>query len=266
MMPLRERILGSARVALLTLWSAAGFVLLIACVNVTNLLLARAAACRHETGVRIALGANRARRVRQFLTESTLLALIGGAAGLVLAYGAVRFVVNSGPAEIPQLRDATLNVKVLIFTLAVCMCTGVLSGLAPALAGSQSHPGDTLKLGGRTTSFDPWRHRLHALLVTSELMFALLLVSGAGLMLKSLWIMRARVSAIDPEHVLTTNLNVRSLSLSDQEPYVGRLATQIEAVPGVRAATIIGGGRTHVYMKGFLHRLPTGKSYLIYFL
>jgi len=249
MMPLRDRILGSSRLALLTLWSAAGFVLLIACVNVANLLLARAAARRRETAVRVALGANRGRLIRQFLTESTLLAFGGGAGGLMLAHVAIRFIVNFGPAEIPQLQDVTLNLKVLIFTFGVCLCTGLISGLAPAVEGSRSDPGKALKEGGRA-GYGPWRHPLHDLLVTSELVFALVLLSGAGLMLKSLWVMRTQVAAIAPDHVLTTSLNIRVLPLPDQEPYLAGLATRINAVPGVRAATVIGGGRAQARFPG----------------
>lgn len=240
MMPLRDRIVGNSRLALLTLWGAVGFVLLVACVNVANLLLARAAARSRETAMRVALGASRARLIRQLLTESILLAFAGGAGGVVVASVAIQFIVEFGPTEIPQLRDAVLNARVLMFSFAVCAFTGILSGLAPAAAGSRS---------GRTT-YGPERRRLHALLVTSELVFALLLLSGAGLMLKSLWVMRSRVAAIAPEQVLTTNLNVRNIALADPEQYLADLATQMEAVPGVRATAVIGGGRTHLRFTG----------------
>jgi predicted permease len=260
MMALRDRVLGNSRLALLTLWSAAGFVLLIACVNVANLLFARAAARRHETAVRVALGVNRVGLVRQLLTESTMLAFLGGLGGVVLAHAVIRFIARFGPPEIPQLRDAVLNSKVLIFTFVACLGTGVISGVAPAVEGSRNEPIETLKQGGRT-SYGYQRHRIHALLVISELVLSLVLLSGAGLMLKSIWVMRSQVAAISPEHVLTTNLNVRALPVSDQEPYVAGLATQIEALPGVRAVTVIGGGRTQVGFVG-LPAPPSDKQVL----
>jgi len=242
--PLRDRIAGSSRLALLMLWGAVGFVLLVACLNVANLLLARAAARGRETALRMALGAKRARLVRQFLTESVLLAFAGGAAGVVLASGAIRLIVVFGPTEIPQLQDAALNFKVLLFSFAVCAFTGILSGMAPAALGSRTDPGETLKQGGRTTS-GPARHRLHDLLVVSELVFTLVLLSGAGLMLKSLWLIRARVAALAPEQVLTTFVNARNLpSAPAEEQYLAGLQSQLEALPAVRAAAVIGGGNT----------------------
>jgi putative ABC transport system permease protein len=232
-MPLHERIVGSTRLALLVLSAAVGFVLLVACVNVANLLLARAAARGREAAVRAALGASRGRLVRQLLTESITLAFAGGAAGLALAFWGMRFIVNRSSIDIPRMNEAAINWSVLLFCLCVCAITGILSGLAPALSGSRSNLGEMLK-EGRAASVSLHRHRLHSLLVVLELAFALVLLTGAGLMLKSLWVIRSQTAAFAPELVLTTNINARQTA--QPEMYLGDLANQIEALPGVRAA------------------------------
>jgi predicted permease len=249
MVPFQNRVTGSSRLGLLMLWSAVGFVLLVACANVANLLLARAAARSRETAVRVAMGASRTRLIRQFFTESLLVALVGGAAGLVLASWVIRLITIFGPTEIPQLADAKLNLDVLLFGFVACAFTGILSGMAPAIQGSRSDPGESLKQGGRTTGRA--RHRLHGLLIVSELALALMLSCGAGLMLKSLWLMRSRGAAFAPERVLTTFLNARNIqSGGQQESFLAGLQSQLESLPGVRAAAVIGGGSAYFQFIG----------------
>jgi putative ABC transport system permease protein len=238
MMPLHDRIVGGARASLYLLWGAVGFVLLVACVNVANLLLVRAASRSRETAVRTALGAARVRLIRQFLIESVLLSLAGGAAGVGLAYRAIRLIVNRSP-NMPRLQDTTLNWNVLLFSFAVCALAGVLSGLAAALAGHRGNPGDALKEGGRTGYGSRRRHRVHGLLVISEFALALMLLAGAGLMLKSLWLIRTETAVYAPERVLTTALNARRMgngAASDR--YLGDLTRRIESLPGVLSASI----------------------------
>src|SRR6516164_891202 len=147
--PFKERVVGTIRPALLTLLFAVSFVLLIACANVAHMLLARAAARGREVAVRAALGAGRARLIGQFLTESLLLALIGGVLGLMLAYWGIRAMVRFGPPGIPRLETLSLDWRVLAFTLAASLATGAAFGLAPALQASQFHPSQSLKESGR---------------------------------------------------------------------------------------------------------------------
>jgi predicted permease len=241
-LPLADRIAGSSRLALLLLWGAVGFVLLVACLNVANLLLAQAAARGRETAVRVALGANRARIIRQFFTESLLLAFAGGLAGLAVAFVGIRLIATFGPAEIPQLSDAAVNFKVFVFSFVVCALTGIVSGMAPAAEGSRTDPGENLKQGPRV-GYGPTRRRLHAVVVVSEIALALLLLNGAGLMLKSLWLVRARVAAFAPEQVLATFVNARAIdSPSVEEQYLTNVPSRVEALPGVRAAAVISVG------------------------
>jgi predicted permease len=230
MIPLHDRVVGDARFALLMLWAIAGIVLLVACANVTNLLLARAAARGREIAVRAALGASRGRLIRQLLTESVVLAALGGIAGLAVAYWGTRVVANQITVDIPRLNEATTDWTVFAFCLSVCMTTGMLAGLAPALGASRS----AVPSGERTAaSVSKWRHRLHSVLVVSELAVALVVLTGAGLMLKSLWIIRAQTSLFAPQQVLETNINARQVAAADV--YLDDLTGQLEALPGVTA-------------------------------
>jgi putative ABC transport system permease protein len=189
--PLQESLVGDVRAALLILFGAVGFVLLIACANVASLLLARGTARRREFAVRTALGAGRVRLVRQLLTESLVLAAAGGVLGLLVAYWGVQALVAMAPASIPRLADVGVDPRVMIFAVAVSLFVGVLFGIAPAFHSARGEVTSALKDGGRTGTA---RTRTQRLLVVGEVALALVLLIGAGLMLTSL----ARLRAVDP--------------------------------------------------------------------
>jgi putative ABC transport system permease protein len=242
MMPFREHIVGSSRLSILVLWAAVAFVLLVACVNVANLLLARAATRQREIAIRAALGAERARLVRQLLTESVMLAVGGGAAGLMVAWWGVRLVVEYGPVGIPRLEDAAINWNVLMFCLALCLGSGLVSGLAPACHMSRSD------LRVRAAA-NPGRSRLQGVLVVAELSLAVLLLCGAGLMLKTLWVARTNTALFDPGHVLAVFVNNRQVP-GGTPFYFTDVTSRIEALPGVRAAAGIGCGSVPFQIAG----------------
>ena len=191
--PLTKVVVGDIGLALYVLFGAVGFVLLIACANLANLMLARVGARQKEIGVRTALGASRLRIVRQLLTESIMLAVVGGGAGLLLAIWAVRWIVSLSADTIPRVREISVDPRVAGFTLLISVVTGVLFGLAPALQVSRPDLADALKESGRTTAGHR-RNRLRSTLVVSEVALSLVLLVGAGLMIRSF----AKLSQVDP--------------------------------------------------------------------
>jgi putative ABC transport system permease protein len=234
-------IVGDISLALFVLLGAVGFVLLIACANLANLMLARVGARQKEIAVRTALGASRLRIVRQLLTESVLLAVSGGAAGLLLATWAVSWLVSLSPDTIPRVHEISVDPRVAGFTLLVSVATGVLFGLAPALQVSRPDLTDALKESGRTTA-GLRRNRLRSALVMSEVALSLVLLVGAGLMIRSF----AKLSQVDPgfspARVLTLGVTLlRTKYPADEQ--VAQLYSQIleraAAVPGVLSAGAI---------------------------
>jgi putative ABC transport system permease protein len=237
---LHEQITGSVKTLLLVLLSAVGFVLLIACANVANLLLARSAGRQKEIAIRTALGASRPRLIRQLLTESLLLALVGGVVGLVFALWGVDFLVSRIPAtqigSMPYLQNLSLDGRVLFFTVFVSLLTGIIFGLAPSLQSSKLNLQEALKEGGRTSAAAT-HNRLRNLLVISEMALALLLLVGAGLMMKSL----LRLLEVDPgfktENLLTMRVPLPPNKYPEDEHLINfhrELLTRVESLPGVK--------------------------------
>jgi putative ABC transport system permease protein len=234
LVPLREEVVGSLRPMLLTLFGAVSFVLLIACANVANLLLARAATRSREIAIRTALGASRLRLIRQLLTESLLLALLGGALGLVLATWALPFLLSLSPPEIADFAGIGLNRQVLAFSILASVVTGILFGLAPALFGSRANPTEALREGERGSSLG--RSPARSALIAVEIALSLVLLVGAGLMMKS-FVRLTRVDpGFNPDHLLVFNIGpARSADAMQQTNFYRGGIERIRAVPGVQS-------------------------------
>jgi putative ABC transport system permease protein len=227
---------GDVRPALLVLLGAVGFVLLIACANVANLLLARAAARSKEIAVRTALGATRERLLRQLLTESILVSLAGGAVGLALAYLGVRALVAMNVGNLPRADEIGIDVTVMVFTLVVSLLAGVLFGLAPAFHTATANVHGALKEGGRGSTADRKSHALRRSLVVTEVALALTLLTGAGLLLKSFARLQGVDPGFDPGSLLTFNLalpQTRYPSDTAQAAFFDQALPAIARIPGV---------------------------------
>ncbi len=240
--PLMTQVVGDVRSALLTLLGAVGFVLLIACANVGNLLLARAESRQKEIGVRTALGAGRGRLLRQFVTESIVLALIGGVVGLAVGRWGLGLLLASNAGSIPRLNEIGLDVSVVGFTLGVSLLTGLLFGLAPLLHLTTDNLTAALREGRSTAGTA--RHKLRQLLVVSEIALAVVLVIGAGLMLRSF----AALQSVDPgfnhDGLLTFRLFLPSTTYAgppEQVSFYRELKDKLIEIPGVESATLMSG-------------------------
>jgi predicted permease len=237
-MGLQEQVVGDVKRALLVLLGSVTLVLLIACANVANLLLARAAGREKEIAIRISMGAGWQRLVRQMLTESVLLSLLGGIAGIGVAELAIRVVRAINPGNIPRLDDISINAPVMAFTFAVSLVTGVLFGLAPSWRAARTDLNSSLKSGGRSGQGDGGiqisRHHLRGLLVVSELAFSLMLLIGAGLLVRSFVRLQQVPPGFNSDHVLTMQVSASGKKyrdskvavqfLQDVEDHVSRLA------------------------------------------
>jgi predicted permease len=236
--PLHEELVGRAQTMLLVLLGAVFFVLLIACVNVANLLLARATVREREIAVRSAVGAGRWRIVRQLLTESLLLALLSSAVGILLAQWALAALSTLGPEQLPRLQSVSLDGRVLLFTLGLTLLTGVLFGLAPALQAGQVNLNELLKEGGRGGSGQRQR-RLRDGLVVVEVALALVLLVGAGLLIRSFWKLQQADPGFIPEQVLTASLSLPGARYGDPAritAFQQQLLARVAALPGVQSA------------------------------
>jgi putative ABC transport system permease protein len=236
---LTDEVVGSVRRAVWLLFGAVAFLLLIACVNVANLLLARAEARQREIAVRSALGAGGARVVRQLLTESLVLAAVSGLAGLALAYAAVRFLAWWNPASIPRVAGVSLDSRVLLFTAVAALFTSVLFSLVPALRALRTDLTDSLKDGGSNASAGSTRQRFRNALVVVEMALAVVLLVGAGLTLRSLWALQRVPLGFDPAGVLTMRLALPAASYGEPDRVVSfyqRLMDRVRQLPGVRSA------------------------------
>jgi len=240
--PLYEEIVGSVRTALLVLLGAVGLVLLIACANVANLLLVRTVARQKEIAIRTTLGASRRRIIQQLLTESILLGVLGGALGLLLAVWGTDLLINISPSNMPRMSEITIDYRVLGFTFAISLLTGVIFGLLPALQALRFNINESLKSEGRGVVGSSSRSRARSVLIVTEIALALVLLVGAGLLIKSF----KRLGEVDPgfkpDNVMTMQLSLPRAKYGkpeQQSAFIQQVLERIEAVPGVGSVSMV---------------------------
>jgi putative ABC transport system permease protein len=244
LMPLKEQLTGAMRPGLLILLGAVGLVLLIACVNVANLLLARGAAREGEMAIRAALGAGRGRLVRQLLTESLMMGVAGGLLGLFLAFWGTELLIAMQPPNVPRLDSAPLDGTVIAFTAGAALLTSFLFGLAPAMQATRPNLVASMKRGGRSTRA-PGRSRLRSGLVVAEVGLAIMLLTGAGLLIKSFSELQRVDPGFQPESTLAFALSLPEARYPEDpqvDEFFAAFMERIEAIPGVRSAGAIAGG------------------------
>jgi putative ABC transport system permease protein len=241
LIPLHERIVGDSRQSLLILFASVSLVLLIACANFANLLLARAAEREREFVIRTALGAGRWRLIRQLLTESVLVSLAGGACAVLLAIWATNLLVGLQPENLPRLQEIGVDARVLGFTFGVSLLTGIIFGLLPAWTASRSIVSDALKEGGRSSTAGGARQRMRSTFVVAELAVALVLLVGAGLLIKTFWNLRSVGPGFNADHLLTMRVELPEARYKETERQTRFRAQSLEAInslPGVKAAMV----------------------------
>jgi putative ABC transport system permease protein len=237
-----ERLVGKIRPALMVLLGAVALVLLIACANVANLLLVRASVRQKEIAIRTAIGATRWRVIRQLLTESLLLSILGGAAGVLLAFWAIELLISSNPANLPRVAEIRLDKTVLLFTFGLTTLTGLFFGLAPALQASRTDLNETLKDGMRESSGGIKRNRTRSVLVISEIALSMILMVGATLLFQSMRRILAVSPGFEPNNVLTADVSVSSDKYPEREQratFYREALERIAALPGVESAGIV---------------------------
>ncbi len=245
--PLQETLVGKVRPMLLVLLGAVILIVFIVSLNIANLLLARASGRQQEMAVRLALGASRGRMVRQMLTESMLLSLIGGAAGIATAVGTLGFILRFVPSNVPRLNEVRIDWVVLAFALLISILTGLVFGLAPALHSAKVALSSAIREGGRGSGYSTKTGRLRDVLIVSELAFAVILMVGAGLLLRTLRDLLQENPGFSPTQVVTANTWLGNPNDPKTDPYLGipgkaafdrELLRRMKAIPGVELAAI----------------------------
>jgi predicted permease len=245
--PLQETLVGKVRPMLLVLLGAVILIVFIVSLNIANLVLARASGRQQEMAVRLALGASRGRMVRQMLTESMLLSLIGGAAGIATAVGTLGFILRFVPSNIPRLNEVRIDWMVLGFALLISILTGLVFGLAPALHAAKGALSSAIREGGRGSGYSTKTGRLRDVLIVSELAFAVILMVGAGLLLRTLRDLFQENPGFNPTQVVTANIELPNPNESEADPYLDiprranfdrELLRRMKAIPGVELAAI----------------------------
>src|SRR6185295_16609642 len=241
LLPLQERIVGQSRQSLLVLFASVSLVLLIACANFANLLLARSAEREREFVIRAALGAGRWRLMRQLLTESVLVSLAGGAIAVLLAIWGTSLLVALKPENLPRLEEIGVDARVLGFTFAISLLTGVIFGLLPAWTAARGGVSEGLKEGGRSATAGSTRQVLRSVFVVVEFAVALFLLVGAGLLIKTFWKLRSVEPGFNPDHLLTMRVELPEARYKEKDKQT-RFRTQalaaINSLPGVQAAMV----------------------------
>ncbi len=245
--PLQETLVGNVRPMLLVLLGAVILIVFIVSLNIANLLLARASGRQHEMAVRVSLGASRGRLVRQMVTESMLLSLIGGAAGIAGAVGTLGFILRFVPSDIPRLNEVRIDWVVLAFALLLSILTGLVFGLAPAFHSARVALSSAIREGARGSGYSTKTGRLRDVLIVSELAFAVILMVGAGLLLRTLWDLLQENPGFNPTQIVAANIQLPSPNEDANDPYLDvphratferELLRRMKTLPGVELAAL----------------------------